>query len=66
MSVNYKIVNTDQFWKRLCDFRSVRIDEHNVAIGNTMYVTKTSPEEIPGFIEAKLKNVANALNLKKL
>lgn len=59
-----EIVDTEGFWRAMCDTRFVRLHMHQGAICDTLYFTDQPPEKVHGFIESKMDEVVNALKLK--
>jgi hypothetical protein len=66
MFTEVKTVGTDEFWEAMCSFRFVRINMHEGAIGATLYVTVAPPEQVPGYIEAKILSSEDCLKIKTL
>ena len=61
-----QIVNTNDFWSILCDYRSYRSDLYKAYIGNTMFITLVPPEKIKGFLDKKIRTIRNDLRLDEL
>ena len=54
-------VSLDEFWDKLGDPRTVRLDKLRCAIGNEIYETEIAPEDVPGFIEGKIDHILELL-----
>ena len=64
--MNHMIVGTRWFWAQMCRPGFVRIDRHRGVNRDTMYVTKTPPEDVPGFVSEVIDGIHRDLRLKPL
>lgn len=54
-------VDTAEFWRLMCDPRTVRLDYFSLANGRVVYTTAIPPEELPDFMRRKALEGAAAL-----
>jgi hypothetical protein len=53
--------NTDAFWAAMCNPAFVRTSLNAGRMGCTMYIVDVPPEDVPGFIDAKIAATVSAL-----
>lgn len=56
-----RAVNTQEFWRMMCDPGAVRTGLRSVAVGGNLYVTDRSPEETPGFMPSVIDGIQHDL-----
>jgi hypothetical protein len=59
--MEHKIVGTEEFWRLMCTWEFLRLDLHRGAVRNVVIVTKVAPEEVDGFMEARLAETIERL-----
>lgn len=56
-----QLVDTNEFWRLMCDPRTVRMDYFHLARNRELYCTDVPPEELPGFMQRQALEGAAAL-----
>lgn len=56
-------VGTEEFWELMCTFGALRTGPNSISLRDTLYLTDRPPEDVPGFFEEKIDDIASDLEL---
>jgi hypothetical protein len=56
-------LSTEQFWRKMCDERFIRIGRNVGRIGNAYWSCRVAPEDTPGFMERVVDGIWDDLRL---